>query len=64
MNFNYYLNNIGFNDAGFGDLSSDLVLYFKANNLTDEVAFVHSSFLKEVAPLPGRNFSIGLRGSF
>ena len=52
--FNYYL-------AGIGD---DFVLYVKGQNLTDEHARVHSSFLKEVAPLPGRNFSIGVRGSF
>lgn len=54
MNINYYLD-------GFG---SDFVIYAKANNLTDEVAKVHSSFLKDVSPLPGRNFSIGIRGSF
>ncbi len=51
---NYYL-------AGVGD---DFVLYVKGQNLTDEYAQVHSSFLKEVAPLPGRNFSVGIRGSF
>ena len=54
MNVNYYL-------EGFGN---DLVIYAKANNLTDEVAKVHSSFLKDVSPLPGRNYSIGIRGSF
>jgi len=54
MNMNYYFD-------GFGN---DLVIYAKANNLTDEVAKVHSSFLKDVAPLPGRNFSVGIRGSF
>ena len=54
MNINYYID-------GFG---SDLVLYVKGQNLTDELALVHSSFLKDVAPLPGRNFSIGIRGSF
>jgi iron complex outermembrane receptor protein len=54
LNVNYYLD-------GFG---SDFVIYAKANNLTDEVAKVHSSFLKDVSPLPGRNFSLGIRGSF
>lgn len=53
-NINYYIDGIG----------NDLVIYVKGNNLTDEVAKVHSSFLKDVSPLPGRNFSIGLRGSF
>ena len=52
--FNYYI-------AGIGD---DFTLYLKGQNLTNEHARVHSSFLKEVAPLPGRNFSIGVRGSF
>lgn len=51
---NYYV-------AGIGD---DLTLYVKGQNLTNENARVHSSFLKDVAPLPGRNFSIGIRGSF
>lgn len=57
LNVNYYLDNMSFSD-------SDMVLYIKGQNLTDEVAHVHSSFLKDIAPLPGRNFSIGIRGSF
>jgi iron complex outermembrane receptor protein len=39
-------------------------IYFKAENLTDELAYVHSSFLKDDAPMRGRNFSIGVRGEF
>lgn len=39
-------------------------LFLKAENLTDELAYVHSSFLKDDAPMRGRNFSIGLRGEF
>jgi len=57
FNYNYYLDGMSFKD-------SDMVLYIKGNNLTDEVAHVHSSFLKEIAPLPVRNFSVGIRGSF
>lgn len=57
FNYNYYLDGMSFRN-------SDMVLYIKGSNLTDEVAHVHSSFLKNVAPLPGRNFSIGVRGSF
>ncbi|NQY38103.1 MAG: TonB-dependent receptor [Alteromonadaceae bacterium] len=53
-NFNYYLDGIG----------DDLVLFVKANNLTDEEARVHTSFLKNIAPLPARGFEIGMRGSF
>jgi len=52
--FNYYLEGIG----------NDLVFFVKGQNLTDEEARVHSSFLKNVAPLPGRGFSVGIRGSF
>lgn len=51
---NYYI-------SGIGD---DLIIYVKGQNLTNENARVHSSFLKDVAPLPGRNFSVGMRGSF
>ncbi len=54
MNINYYIEGVG----------NDMVLYAKGQNLTDEVAHVHSSFLKDIAPLPGRNFSIGIRASF
>jgi iron complex outermembrane receptor protein len=43
---------------------TDITLYLKGTNLTDEEARVHSSFLKDRAPLPGRGFSVGLRGSF
>jgi len=53
-NFNYYLD-------GLGD---DLVLFVKANNLTNEEARVHTSFIKDVAPLPARGFELGIRGSF
>jgi iron complex outermembrane receptor protein len=44
--------------------SSELILFAKVENLTDTEARVHTSFIKNVAPRPGRNFSIGLRGSF
>lgn len=42
----------------------DYSVFFKATNLTDTDARVHSSFLKDSVPLPARGFSIGLRGSF
>ena len=35
-----------------------------ATNLTDEEARLHTSFLKDLTPLPGRNFKISLRGEF
>lgn len=52
--FNYYMD-IQNNEA---------VLFVKGNNLTDEEARVHSSFLKEVAPLPGRSIVVGARYNF
>ncbi|MCU4677001.1 TonB-dependent receptor [Catenovulum sp. 2E275] len=39
-------------------------LYLKINNLTDSEARVHTSFLKDLAPRPGRNFTAGIRGYF
>jgi iron complex outermembrane receptor protein len=45
-----------------GERVLDLLL--RGNNLTDELAFNHVSFLKTVAPLPGRDFSLGLKLAF
>jgi len=53
-NINYYVNGIG----------DDFVVFLKVDNITDEDARVHTSFLKDSVPLPGRGFSIGVRGSF
>ena len=53
-NFNYFIDGIG----------SEMAVFVKGNNLTDEDARVHSSFLKNDAPLPGRNITVGIRGSF
>ena len=33
-------------------------------NITDEEARVHTSYLKEFIPLPGRNFRLGLSTRF
>jgi iron complex outermembrane receptor protein len=53
-NFNYFINNVG----------DDMVAFLKVNNITDEEARVHTSFLKNVSPLPARGFTVGIRGSF
>lgn len=42
----------------------DTQFYINIDNITDELGFVHSSFIKDKAPLPGRNFRIGVRGYF
>ncbi|MEW6761656.1 MAG: TonB-dependent receptor [Pseudomonadota bacterium] len=39
-------------------------IYARINNLTDQLAFSHTSFIKEAAPLPGRNITAGLRFIF
>ncbi|HWL53592.1 MAG TPA: TonB-dependent receptor [Chthoniobacteraceae bacterium] len=39
-------------------------LYLRGTNLTDEEARLHTSFLKEIAPLPGRSILVGLRTEF
>jgi iron complex outermembrane receptor protein len=42
--------------------NSDLKVTLFANNLLDEVARNHASFVKEEVPLPGRNY--GLKFNF
>lgn len=42
----------------------DLAVYLKGKNLTDKYAQVHTSFLKDLTPLAGRSFAIGIRSSF
>ncbi len=44
--------------------NQELTVFLKGENLTDDEARVHSSFIKDVAPRPGRNFRIGIRGTF
>ena len=51
---------LGFSPSGDGNSE----LYIKVNNLSDELAYVHTSFLKESAPLPGRSFEIGYNLTF
>ncbi|GGO74217.1 TonB-dependent receptor [Bowmanella pacifica] len=42
----------------------ELAIYLKGHNLTDEEARPHTSFLKHLAPLPGRSVALGIRGYF
>lgn len=39
-------------------------VFADATNLTDREARVHTSFLKDLAPLPGRSIAVGLRAFF
>ena len=45
-----------------GDQAWDF--FVRGTNLTDEEARPHASFLKELAPLPGRNVTAGVKWSF
>lgn len=44
--------------------STEATAFLRASNLLDEERRVHTSFLKDVAPLPGRSFSLGMRLSY
>ena len=41
-----------------------LELFIEGNNLTDELAYISTSFRKEQAPMPGRSVNVGLKYSF
>ncbi len=52
-------------DARVGiPLSDSVKLMLEARNITDEEVRVHSSPLKAIAPLTGRNFRVALRAAF
>jgi iron complex outermembrane receptor protein len=43
---------------------TELELFANAANLGDELARKHTSFVKDIAPLPGRNYQLGVRSRF
>ena len=54
-------------DAGYQFSRSDLgevTLFARGNNLADETARRHTSFVKDLAPLAGRSGMVGLRARF
>lgn len=59
----YTLINVG---ASYGMLvgNLDMQLYARLDNLTNQLARVHTSFIKDAAPLTGRNLVVGMRTSF
>lgn len=42
----------------------DIELFAKGRNLTHQEARAHTSFLKDLAPLPGRSVMLGVRTNF
>jgi iron complex outermembrane receptor protein len=59
----YTLTNLGV-EAPIQIDRASLSLFARANNLFNVEARNHVSILKDIAPLPGRNFSIGVQGLF
>jgi len=47
-----------------GTKPADFILSLRGTNLLDEEARRHTSFLKDVAPLPGRSATLTLRATF
>jgi iron complex outermembrane receptor protein len=47
-----------------GFTGAELELFVNGSNLSDEEARKHTSFVKDVAPLPGRNYALGIRSRF
>lgn len=43
---------------------TNLTVFLQGTNLTDATIRVHTSYLKDLAPLMGRSFVLGLRGEF
>lgn len=39
-------------------------IYLRGQNLTDRLAYAHTSFIKNTAPLAGRNLTVGVRVDF
>jgi iron complex outermembrane receptor protein len=47
-----------------GVTGMELELFVNGSNLGNEEARKHTSFVKDVAPLPGRNYALGVRSRF
>ncbi|HEY9235983.1 MAG TPA: TonB-dependent receptor [Phenylobacterium sp.] len=58
----YRMLNASITAAPFKD--KNLKIYLDARNLTNTEAREHASFLKDLAPLPGRNFRVGVGYKF
>ena len=39
-------------------------IYARATNLTNELAFAHTSYVRDQSPLRGRNITLGMRHQF
>ena len=60
----YGMLNLGLAYSGQTGAGLPWQLYLKANNLTDRLAYAHTSFIKTAAPLKGRNITLGAKVAF
>ena len=60
----YGMLNLGVSYRGQLSSGTPWQVYLKANNLTDQLAYAHTSFIKTPAPLMGRNVTVGVRVAF
>ena len=60
----YGMLNLGVSYNGQFSEGTPWQVYLKANNLTDRLAYAHTSFIKTAAPLMGRNVTVGVRVAF
>ena len=60
----YSMLNLGVSYNGQFSSGTPWQVYLKANNLTDRLAYAHTSFIKNAAPLMGRNVTVGVKVAF
>jgi iron complex outermembrane receptor protein len=60
----YGMLSLGVSYSGRFNEGTPWQVYVKANNLTDRLAYAHTSFIKNPAPLMGRNITVGVRVAF
>ena len=60
----YGMLNLGVTYNGKMSSGTPWQVYLKANNLTDRLAYAHTSFIKTAAPLMGRNVTVGVKVAF
>ena len=60
----YGMLNLGVSYSGQLSSGTPWQVYLKATNLTDRLAYAHTSFIKNAAPSMGRNITVGVKVAF
>ncbi|MBT9513394.1 MAG: TonB-dependent receptor [Acidovorax sp.] len=60
----YGMLNVGLAYNGQFSSGTPWQVYLKGTNLTDRLAYAHTSFIKNAAPLMGRNVTVGVKVAF